>query len=350
LTIKFADNGGISGCIPVKYRINNGAVISECAVSSGVVNNYTFNTKLNFSSYGTYQLEAWTDVPADIYKTNDTLKMIIAINPLIAAFPYNQDFDIGNGTGFWHAEGYKSSWELGTPASLKIKKAASGTRAWKTSLRGQYNENELSYLYSPCFDISSLSNPYFAFNIAMDIEQCGQTSCDKFWVEYSADGKTWNKLGTYGQGVNWYNRKSENVWDSANYTSWHTAGINLPTGIHQLQLRFVLFSDASVTREGVAIDDIQIFDKQVNTSANVEWNIYPNPVNNFAELISNHQQGKIVSLALFNTEGQLIMQQKFTATGFLDNTFIDLSRFAKGIYALKVDDGTTVKVFKLMKQ
>jgi hypothetical protein len=345
LTIKYRDHRGISGCIPIKYRIQGGPVTTECFVSSGT-GTYTFVNKLNLPATGTYMLEVWVDHPADSYRNNDTVRTTISNQPVLNNFPYIEHFE--NGTGNWHPEGYHSSWQYGPPASLKINKAASGTKAWKTSLRGQYNENELSYLYSPCFDISTLALPYLTFNIAVDLEQCRPFVCDKSWVEYSANGKTWIKLGAYGQGINWYNRQGENVWDSANHTTWHMAGIDLPSGLNQLQLRFVISSDQSVTREGVAIDDIRIFDKQVNPS-HLDWKLYPNPTTGVTSLLSNHEPGKTVSLQLFNAAGQLIHHQTFVASGFPDNTDLNLSAFPKGVYALKVEDGGNKKVFKLVK-
>lgn len=346
LKINYSVSRIAGGCLPVKYQLDNGPVVSECA--SPVSNSYTFNTRLNLSAPGMHTLNVWLDDPGDNYKKNDSIKNYsIYSSPIITSFPYVENFE--NGPANWHAEGYRSSWQFGTPASLKINKAASGINAWKTTLRGQYNENELSYLYSPCFDISALNAPLLTFNIAMDIEQCGQFSCDKGWVEYTADGRTWTKLGSYGQGINWYNRPIENVWDSAGYTTWHMSAIALPAGLSQLQLRFVISSDAGTIREGIAIDDIQIFDKPLNGST-AQWQLYPNPVSSIAHLISIHETGKRVSVQFFNEAGQLIYQQYFTATGFLDNTILNVTRFAKGVYALKVDDGINKKIFKLVKQ
>ena len=48
----------------------------------------------------------------------------------------------------------------------KINRAASGSKAWKTNLAGNYNDLEKSYLYSPCFDISGMTNPTLSFNVA----------------------------------------------------------------------------------------------------------------------------------------------------------------------------------------
>jgi hypothetical protein len=345
LTVNYKVSKPGAACIPIKYQLDNGIIVSECAPASAT--SYTFNSKLNLSTQGAHKLNIWFDDPTDNYKPNDSLNNIaIYSNPIISSFPYYETFE--NGTASWHTEGYRSSWQYGTPASLKINKAAGGTKAWKTNLRGQYNENELSYLYSPCFNISSMASPYLTFDLALDLEDCGQFICDKFWLEYSADGKTWSKVGTFGQGINWYNKPVENVWDSANY-NWHTAGINLPVAINQLQLRFVLSSDAAVTREGTAIDNIQMFDRQINAS-NIQWKLFPNPASNITSLISNHQSGKLVIVQLFNAAGQLLLQKEFTSSGFLDNTSVNISSFPKGLYALKVDDGVNAKIFKLLKE
>jgi len=288
----------------------------------------------------------WVDEPSDNYKKNDSIKQYIIYNkPVIINYPYVEDFE--NGPGNWHTEGYKTSWEYGTPSSFKIRTAASGTKAWKTKLTGQYNENELSYLYSPCFNISSLSSPYLNFSIALDIEQCGVFVCDKAWIEYSPDGKTWTKLGTYGKGNNWYNNKNENAWDSAGFTQWHNAGIALPAGLNIIQLRFVLQSDAGITREGIAIDDIQIFDKQFTNDP--DWTVNPNPMTSFVEITSFHATGSTVTISLIDVLGRVVSQKNFTANGLAEKNRLNISHLSKGIYALKIEDGYAGKVFKLVK-
>jgi len=52
----------------------------------------------------------------------------------------------------------------GPPVKTIINKAANGTKCWVTSLTGNYNDNELSYLYSPCFDLSGLAHPILSFS------------------------------------------------------------------------------------------------------------------------------------------------------------------------------------------
>jgi hypothetical protein len=258
LTIKTRGGKSLPGPIPVKYRLDGGPVVSETFF--GGIGSYTFTNRLNLSAPGEHTLDVWIEWMQDNDRSNDSIVGYkIKNQPLINTFPYFENFE--SGAGNWYAEGHNNTWQFGTPASLKIAKAASGNKAWKTSLAGSYNDNELSYLYSPCFNTSSLANPYLSFAMALDLEQCQQSMCDAAWMEYSLDGKNWLKLGAYGDGTNWYNRPGDNVWDSAGFRRWHTASIALPSA-SKLQLRFVLQSDGSLIKEGVSVDDIHVYNRQ----------------------------------------------------------------------------------------
>src|SRR5690606_39001973 len=129
----------------------------------------------------------------------------------------------------------------------------------KTNLSGKHNDNETAYLYSPCFDLSTLSHPMLSFSIATDIENCGDILCDRAYMEYSEDGIKWTKLGATNEGTNWYNDANHQVWNEQDNVRWRVASISLPSSA-SLKLRFVFRSDPGASREGIAIDDIHIFD------------------------------------------------------------------------------------------
>lgn len=288
LTIKVVAVRGIPVPIAVAYQVNNGPIIRENAPYPNTP--YTFATPMDLSAIGTHVIKVWVDVYVDDYRSNDTIIYTLRNQPLINTFPYLQDFE--NGAGNWYAEGHNSTWQLGTPESIKINKAASGTNAWKTSLRGSYNDNELSYLYSPCFNTAALTTPYLSFSLALDIEQCKQSVCDAAWMEYSLDGVNWMKLGAYGSGTNWYNRQGDNVWDSAAFKRWHVASIDLPKA-QSLQLRFVIQSDASLIKEGIAVDDIHVYDRQFPiyraTFTNTATSVQNVVGNDFVHFTQNNQ-------------------------------------------------------------
>ncbi len=256
-------NSSTLNSIPVKYRINGGSFVTEtiASVAANTTVQYTFATTADLSATGTYTIESIVSYPGDSFAENDTASVSVTNLPVVSSFPYLQNFELNNGS--WYTSGSRSSWEYGTPVSPKINRAASGSKAWKTRLVGYYNDAELSYLYSPCFDISAMTNPTISFSLALDIEDCGATLCDAAWVEYSADGIIWTKLGAMGQGINWYNKNyaGNQLWSQQNYIRWHAATAALPTSSNtRLRLRFVFSSDVGLAKDGIAVDDIHIYD------------------------------------------------------------------------------------------
>lgn len=256
--------------IPVKYSADGGATVSEtiATIAGNTNDEYIFTATADLSATGTHTIVAWVDYADDSYRSNDTVRVTIVNSPVFASFPYLENFESGDGG--WYSGGVNNSWAFGTPSSPKIDRAASGTNAWKTNLSGSHNGDELSYLYSPCYDLSGLARPQLSFSLALDIEDCGDADpqdddnelCDGAYVEYSTDGINWSRLGAKGEGTNWYNKAFTNnhLWAVHDYTRWHVATISLPQGISNLRLRFVLASDPFLNREGIAIDDIHIYD------------------------------------------------------------------------------------------
>ena len=251
--------------VPVMLRVNGNIIASQIigSIPASTTISHDFSpVTANLSAVGSHTIEAWTDLIADTYHENDTAKHVINNLPLITSFPYLQDFESGN--GYWYTGGSRSTWAYGTPISPRINRAASGTKIWKTNLAGYYNDGELSYLYSPCFNVAGMTNPTLSFSLALDIEDCGTGLCDAAWVEYSGDeGVTWTKLGAMGEGTNWYNKNyaGNHVWSQQNYTRWHVATAALPTSNNsKLRLRFVFNSDAGLPKDGIAVDDIHIYD------------------------------------------------------------------------------------------
>lgn len=275
-------NCGLPASTPLTVRVTNGVnnVLRNVQVFynfdggptfSGLIDSikakssadYTFAQELSVPIGATHTLNVWLRQPGDSYTDNDSiLNYKIRNSEIVTNFPYLENFEQGDGGYF--SDGFRNSWQYGAPASPKINKAASGTKAWKTNLTGRYNNLERSYLYSPCFDISQMDQPTLSFSAAMDIENCGNTLCDAAFVEYSFDGAVWTKLGESGKGTNWYDSTFE-VWNSSGpgATRWHVVTTDIPQlGSGQTtHLRFALATDPGATYEGIAIDDIHIYDK-----------------------------------------------------------------------------------------
>lgn len=252
-TVKGIDLGySLDGGSPVLASITDSLKGDDSIV-------YRFAVPLKYLSIGLHRLKVWVNTFGDDFPGNDTIANYEFYNaPFYTEFPYLQDFELDNGG--WYAQGRNSSWEYGAPDALNIKRAASGSNAWKTNLRGVYNGNELSYLLSPCFATIGMSKPMLSFSVAFDLERC-TAPCDRVFMEYSVDnGDTWSRLGNPNEGFNWYNNEVHNAWNGTE-TRWHVASIPLPRS-WSLKLRFVLITDMGVAYDGIAIDDIHIFDLQ----------------------------------------------------------------------------------------
>ncbi len=247
--------------VPVSYRINGGTAVTDIipSIAPKSTQVFTFATAANLSSNTDYSFDFWLTAPADNYHNNDSiLNYSFHTSPLINTFPYLEGFESGDGN--WYQQGSNSSWQWGTPTKTIINKAANGTKAWVTSLTGNYKNNELSYLYSPCFDLSGLTQPVLSFSHIYYIED--DCPCDYTWVEYSDNGGvTWNRLGTNGVGVNWYNDPTGLSQWRTSFGKWHVASTDIPTKASSVRFRFAMSSDAGFNTEGVGIDDIHVFDK-----------------------------------------------------------------------------------------
>ncbi len=230
--------------------------------------NYVFTTLADFSTYGTYDVVAAVNLAGDADNSNDTVSSSnpVLSKPIISSYPYIQDFE---GIQYWSSGGTLSSWELGAPNNIIINSAASGTNAWVTNLTGNYNNNENSYVESPCFDFSTLHNPLVQFNYWAESEGDGTWNYDGARLDYTIDdGVTWNSIGNLGDWINWYNMSSISGLSSDGWGGDGTYGSNgwveakhLLTGLAgqpSVKFRIYFGSDGIVNYEGFAFDDFTI--------------------------------------------------------------------------------------------
>ncbi len=258
----------------VGYRVNNGPVVTEPmsgTLGTGQSLNHTFSVPAVLSPAGTYLIEAWSSLAADTIPFNDSTSISVTAIPGVSVYPYIEDFESGNGG--WIPGGSNSSWALGTPNKNTIVGAASGTQAYVTGGVGTtpYNSNEDSEVLGPCFDFSSLQNPWISLSIWWHTEN----SWDGSNLQASTDfGNTWVTIGQAFDPGNWYNNASiistpggdGNGWCGGAFNSgtgsngWVTAAHRLDglAGQQSVRLRITFGSDGSIQDDGVAFDDIRI--------------------------------------------------------------------------------------------
>lgn len=258
----------------LSYTVNGTSTITETystAVPPGATVNYTFIAQANLTAPGPYTFSVYTDLNNDANRLNDTITGIdVSSYTLVNSFPYLEDFE--NGQGGWDSYGTNNSWAFGTPVKDVIIGAASGSNAWVTGGLGttDYNNQEQSWIQSPCLDLSTLANPWIQFSIWWNIEW----SYDGAALQASTDlGTTWTTVGAFGDPNNWYTDNTINGAPGGSADGWSgrtssndgsgtwvpaTHDLSIVAGEPSVLLRVIFGTDGSVTDDGLAIDDVLI--------------------------------------------------------------------------------------------
>ncbi|MFT6166963.1 MAG: hypothetical protein ACJASF_001657, partial [Vicingaceae bacterium] len=238
----------------VSCNINNGAFILIDTVSATIIPgdtfNYTFQNTVDLSLSGNYTFQLNTDLLLDTNLLNDSL------NSSVSSFFVNnpslfQNFETTNN---FSSNGINASWAIGVPTGIIIDSAYSDSIAYVTNLSGNYNNNEESFLYTPCFDIAQMNgSPRLTFWLNYDTE----LNNDKLEMEYTLDdGLTWSRLESEISPQNWY---PANMNWSGSSAGWIEVINTLPSivGYTSVSFRFRFLSNATVTGEGAAIDNFR---------------------------------------------------------------------------------------------
>lgn len=216
----------------------------------------------------------WTSSPnnvADTSNSNDTITKIYKSLPTFSTYPYHETFESGDDG--WFTGGDNASWAFGTPAKSNIVGAASGVNAFVTGgLSGSYNNNEDSYVHSPCFDLSQIEGEAW---VALSANWYSETSYDGAVLQYSVDGgKTWVLVGKFGDPYNWYSKQGISGSPGGEDEGWAGTAAGTASGgwvwakhaldpaiyTEDVVFRIAFGSDGSVTYDGFAFDDFTIVD------------------------------------------------------------------------------------------
>ncbi len=176
-----------------------------------------------------------------------------------------------------------SLWERGVPQGTLLNNATSGTHVLGTNLSGNHPNATKSFIYSPCYALSTMDAPMLKFQMAYALE----LNFDIVYVEYSMDqGNSWLLLGSMDSQPNWYVSDRTNAtsgreddcqncpggqWTGSNPQMTEYAydfGLNASRGetdltsAENIVFRIVFESDPAVVGEGAIIDDFVIMERQ----------------------------------------------------------------------------------------
>lgn len=210
-----------------------------------------------------------------------SLSVSAQCNGGIGSFPFNESFETSNGG--WSTGGTFSDWTWGIPSKPVINKAAAGIRCWMAGglNKTAYNDNEIAWLQTPCFNFTNLNDPYITCKVFWETERDN----DGANLQYSINnGATWQVLGSVNETGNclpekWFNDASipglatKNGWSgniqsskpgcivSNGSAGWVLAKHNVPelAGQPAVIFRFVFASGSGCNDfDGFAVDDFTI--------------------------------------------------------------------------------------------
>jgi hypothetical protein len=365
VTVKIS-NVGLSAVsnFTVSYVLNGGTPVTETVTATiipGTSLNYTFTSTVNLQTVGSYSIQAYVAIAGDGDALNDTVLSTVNsgfAQALNQNFPgYSNDFE--GATNNWVTYGTNNSWEIGTPSTFYINKPAGGMNAYVTSAAGNHNANELSYIETPCFDLSFFTATD-AFDISFQALFKTQSDSDQVWMEMTMNnGVTWTKVMPDPiLAVNFYNNSTDNTWDGFSSAG---AGNYIPVlntlvgigGNSQVKFRFAFKSNGTNENDGFALDEFllasPLFTGVRNNSLNGEsFGLYPNPTRDNVTISFNNVETGNYNLTIEDVKGQKVVNEVIAVKNSNSTKKVNTSQFEKGVYFVRLINGSTIVTKKLV--
>ena len=321
-------------------------------IASGASQNITL-PGLTIPAKGIYNLTVTSTITGDAYTDNNVGITPFYINDSGTVGVVNTFENASNSLLSFNDGATTSQWQRGINANGAL--ATPGNNVYTTNFTGNYPDLVKSYLYSQCYNLSGVVNPFIKFKLAFNLE----TNWDVVYVQYSTNfGQTWNLLGT--QGAGWYNSSrtpATSGTDCNNCPGGQWTGTDNTLKLYSYPLtsligqsnvifRIVFHSDESVGQLGVVVDDF-IIEGTLSTNDFTLKNIaiYPNPsAGIFTISLGDNTATK---LQVYDVSGKIIFEEK-QAIQF--DYKLDLSSTATGIYFVKIESDKQSIVKRIIKQ
>lgn len=248
-----------------------------------VVNDVIFNNSGDYEM--TVRYISGSACVGDASRTISVLDHFVVTDEILFGFDGSDD-------GRWLSEetngfnSLESSWELGS-GEFDGNTKGNG-QYWVTGDQKAYDASAQSWVYSPSFDISGMSNPTIGFSHIRDLN-----FTDGVVLQQSTnDGRSWSPVGTFedglGSGKNWYTteqisgspgdegegyNRNAYAWSTkptSEDAGWNTTAHRINTKPEQIRFRFALGStggnkvesDNVSPQDGFAFDDFSIYNKE----------------------------------------------------------------------------------------
>ena len=224
---------------------------------------YSFDAPLNLLPVGTYQLEIYTDQPAEVNRHNDTIRdEIIVDHVLINSFDHFEDFNSDSGYGNWTAYTTVSDGVFLWGTVPFLNGPEGNGNSWYATTNG--TNSSLHYLESPVYDFSNTTNPELFLELKFDRPASGSSTAQ---IEYSLNGSSsWIRLGS-NTDPNWYTTQY-NHWGGA-HPDWTVYHHNLCQFAGESCVKFRFSCRTIYNTYFFAIDNWHITDTPVDLTADL---------------------------------------------------------------------------------
>jgi hypothetical protein len=217
--------------IPVAVSINNSLIIRDTLRNANLLPggqvSHVFSQLIDMTTEGDYLLRAWAELNGELNRFNDTSDIAWTTSHLftISQFPHTEDFK--DTVTSWYSSGFKDSWVRSVEKPCTLPDSFGGFYTYKfrpetysSSVCGSYGHGvgEVSWLYSgTCYDFGLNPAPV----ISLDLTTFLPDSIAGLTLESSIDfGQSWQRVGGYETGKNWYNDSSILSRPSGSNVGW----------------------------------------------------------------------------------------------------------------------------------
>jgi len=298
-----ASNTAASTLLPAKWYYGIPAVVNPDPSSSTFIaaTSNLYSTPDHYDLTLLSQTQITTSSLPGCERTFSRHIIIVPADTVTSVQPVYEDFESASPFVQWQTSNdslnaVSPDWVRGAVTKSAMSEAMlptgveNTTYAWITNPAGNYTGNEKSYLYSPAYDFTSLARAMLSFDrfnllevndgVALDF------SIDTFNIADPA--KKWYRMGTDGDGTNWYNQLglaskpgsqlpygagavasgdygwAQSTTDVNSDTVWlpsrHTLSPDIPATAPQSHVifRFTLSSVNTAGNEGFALDNFRV--------------------------------------------------------------------------------------------
>lgn len=344
--IKNTGSSAVNG-FNVRYRVNQGAVVSEtiaATLAPGAATTHTFSTPLSLPTANDYHIAVWAQMGNDQFPFNDTMHQLIrVINFPVHPIPYTQTFEAFSLCATTNscesdqcilAEGWANAgnevfdhadWltNRGTTPSLSTGPSIDHTLG-TTSGKYLYVESSAcfqkqAHLMSPCINLTGSSIPVLSF-----------------WYHMNGTGMGSLNLDILSDGV-WYENQMPTIQNNQGNV-WKNRLVPLTGYIgKQINIRFRATTGATYLSD-ICLDDIAVVETVgINTASNAQLlDLSPNPATTSVTLSGISTKPSPWKIEFFTQQGQLAAAHTVhVETGIFTET-IPTAGLASGIYFVKI--------------